>query len=357
MLHAVVMAGGSGTRFWPQSRHAFPKQLQALTGPRTMIQLTLDRVDGMIGADARWVITNEVQATETRRQLPELPSDQLILEPCGRNTAPCIGLMAQLLLKRDSRARMLVMPADHAVPDIPEFQADIQRACNHLDRNKDALVLFGVAPTYPAVGFGYIERSGEKPDANGVSRMVAFHEKPQWEIAQNYLESGVHYWNCGIFVWEAETLLANLAVHAPDISTRLDRLARVIGTPEWDAALQSEFPSMPSISIDYAVLEHSVSVQMIEASFAWDDLGSWNSVARFLAKDPAGNTLSGATCAVDANNCLVMSDDEHLVAIAGVRDLIVVHTKDATMVVDRHDEAAIRRLVQYLAENGYSEYL
>lgn len=357
MLHAVVMAGGTGTRFWPQSRRAMPKQLLALTGSQTMIQLTVERPGDLIEPERAWVVTNRVQATETARQLPRVPEANVLIEPCGRNTAPCIGLAAIHLLKRDPAARMLVMPADHAIPSVAEFQADVRLAVAQIEREPDSLVLFGVRPSYPSIGFGYIERGDRLSGESPVFAVAAFREKPQLEVAEQYFGSGRHYWNCGIFVWSAETVLECLARFEPDISQRLNRLSEMIGTPDWEVALEDEFPRMNSISIDYAVLERAELVRVIEASFVWDDLGSWNALARLLGEDSARNTLVGATCAVDARECIVRTSDDHLVAVSGVENLIIVHTPDATMVADRQDENAVRRLVAQLESSGYADYL
>jgi mannose-1-phosphate guanylyltransferase len=222
MLHTVIMAGGSGTRFWPQSRRTMPKQLLKLVGDETMIQATAARTSSWLGSDRIWVVTNQTQAEETSRQLAGIPRDQILIEPCGRNTAPCIGLAAICLLARDPDAVMLVCPADHVIGPPEVFQSAVKNATAIVECDPGALVLFGVKPTYPSTGFGYIER-GERlaGSAKNAFHVASFREKPELAIAEQYVDSGTFYWNCGIFVWRADRILAALAEFEPEIHRRL----------------------------------------------------------------------------------------------------------------------------------------
>ncbi len=357
MLHAVIMAGGSGTRFWPQSRHERPKQLLKLAGERTMIQGTLDRVTPWIPSENAWVVTNRSQAVETARQLSDVPSSQILVEPCGRNTAPCIGLAAIQLLAKDPEAVMLVMPADHVIGPVEVFQDAARRAASIVDANPNAFVLFGVPPTYPATGFGYIERGESIPAAEGAFQVAGFKEKPDAERAAELVAAGKYYWNCGIFVWRAQAILDALQEYEPTIHTTLIELSHAIGNG-FDEALERLFPEMKSISVDHAVLERTAHAAVIEAPFQWDDVGSWEALPRLLSQDEHNNTIDGQHCGLNTKGCIIRSlDPDHLIGTAGMEDCIIVHTPDATLVAKKDDPAAVKELVGILKERGFEGYL
>lgn len=357
MRHAVIMAGGSGTRFWPLSRQQTPKQFLTLTGKRSLLQATLDRCRPDIAAEQCWVVTNALQADATREQLPEVPREQVLVEPCGRNTAPCIGLAAIHVLRQDPEAVMLVMPADHVIAPPAAFRDALDRAVCLISRDPQRLVLFGVKPTYPAAGFGYIERGETLTGEHDAYSVNSFREKPDAPTAEHYILTGGFYWNCGIFVWRADTILDALAEFEPAIHTRLQTLAGYIGSDDWSRVLADEFPRMPSIAIDYSVLERSHNICLLEAPFEWDDVGSWHALSRLHEPDADGNTIVGSHCGLDTRGCIVRSDEEHLIATFGVENLIVVHTPDATLVASQQDENALKRLVEKLSESGYERYL
>ncbi len=357
MRHAVIMAGGSGTRFWPQSRREFPKQFLTLQGNRSLIQSTFDRCRPDIAPERFWVVTNAAQAAVTREQLPDIPTAQVLVEPCGRNTAPCIGLAAIHLVQQDPDAVMIIMPADHVIGPPESFRHIVDRAVQLTEADPGRLVLFGVKPTYAATGFGYIERGDALPGETDAYAVSSFREKPDAPTAEGYVETGHFYWNCGIFVWRAATILDALAEHEPQIHDRLQTLSGHIGQDDWPRILAKEFPRMPSISIDYSVLERAENICLLEAPFAWDDVGSWEALSRLHEADDDGNTIVGAHCGVDTGGCIIHSEGEHLVATLGVENLIVVHTPDATLVASRKDENAIRELVKKLQDSGYERYL
>jgi len=358
MLHAVIMAGGSGTRFWPQSRHARPKQLLKLAGERSMLQATVDRASELIAPQRTWIATNREQADATAGQLPQVPRDNVLIEPCGRNTAPCIGLAAIHLLQEDPDAVMLVMPADHVIRPVERFLTAVHTAAQTIERHPSAFVLFGVPPDRPATGYGYIERGEPIADETGVYNVQSFREKPDRETAEQYVAAGNFYWNCGIFVWRAEAILQALQSFEPDIHQRLQRLQPALGTAEWPEVLDAEFPEMKNISIDFAVLERSDNACVIEAPFEWDDVGSWESLPRLMGTDERENTVDGRHVGLTTERCIIRNaDDGHLVATLGVRDLIVVHTPDATLIARRGDDAALRELVDELKRQGYESYL
>lgn len=355
MLHAVIMAGGSGTRFWPLSRRSLPKQFLTLSGERSLIQTAFDRCQPVIPGDQFWVVTNESMISTTAGHLPEIPANHLFPEPCARNTAPCVGLAAMALAAEDPEAIMLVMPADHVIAPIEKFQEAVNAAVKVIEESPEQLVLFGVPPTVPATGFGYIERGQQL--SKGVYQVESFREKPDRETAEGYLRSEDFYWNCGIFVWKATTILQELETHQPELSLALNHLKESYGTPTWSDSLNEIFPEMPSVSIDYAVLEHSEQISVVEAPFGWDDVGSWEAMSRLNPQDAAGNTIVGKASLVDSSNSIVRSTDEHLVTLLGMNNCIVVHTPGATLVADRSDENAVRQLVQQLKDQGYDEAL
>lgn len=368
MLHAVIMAGGSGTRFWPLSRNAMPKQLLNLAGDRSMIQQAVDRCRGLLDPTAIWVVTNERQMEATRAQLPELAESQFLAEPVGRNTAPCIGLAAHHLLARDPAANMLVMPADHVIQPIEEFHRAVRTAERLISRDPDLLALFGVPPTFPSTGFGYIERSEPIEETvsleaktehrpGGVFEVAGFREKPDRDTAAEYLRRGTFFWNCGIFVWHARTILQALAAFEPQVHTYLQNISLAIGQADYAEVLTREFQACPSISIDYAVLERARRIAVIEATFDWDDVGSWQALHRLLGTDAQGNTLLGKQLAIDTHDSIIRSTDEHLVATLGLKNCIIVHTPDATLVADKQDENAIKLLIEALKSQGLNDLL
>jgi len=357
MLHAVIMAGGSGTRFWPLSRHALPKQFLTLAGSRSLIQSTSDRCLGAIPTSRHWVVTNASQADETRRQLPELSDGHVLVEPCARNTAPCIALAAAHLLKEEPDAAMLVLPADHVIQPVDQFEAAFRRAAQLVDADDRRLVLFGVVPSFPSTGFGYIERDKPLAPGDAAYSVKAFREKPDRPTAEDYLRAGRFYWNCGIFVWRARRILEAIAQYEPEMKQLTDRISNTIGAAGYASTVNEFFPQMKSISIDYAVLERDANIIVLEAPFRWDDVGSWEAVTRLSGQDTAGNTIQGEHCGIDTRNCIVRSTDDHLVATLGLEDCIVVHTPDATLVARRGDENAIKKLIESLKQQGLSRYL
>ena len=360
MLHAIVMAGGSGTRFWPASRGALPKQLLPLAGDRTLLEDTLARLDGLVPPERTMVVTAARLLDAVRHQLPQVPEAGLVGEPCRRDTAPCIGLAALLVARHDRDATMAVMPSDHVIRPSERFRDAIRQAEGLVAAAPGRLVTFGVRPTYPAESFGYIQQ-GEAltvpPGAAPAHVVASFREKPPAAVAAEYLAAGTYLWNAGIFVWKAATILAALAERQPDCLRHLERIAAAWDGPDRDRVFAAEFAAIKGISIDYAVLEHARDVAVIEAPFGWDDLGSWSAVARQRPADAAGNTLVGRHLDIGSRGTIVHTDGEHLVVTLGLEDMLVVHTPDATLVADRSREEEVRKVVAELEARGWKDVL
>ncbi len=359
MLYAVIMAGGSGTRFWPESRADRPKQLLKLAGDQTMIRATLARLEGLVPLDQTLVMTSEKLVDPIRRELPELPASAIVGEPYGRDTAPCIGLAARLLLKKDPQALMAVMPADHVIQPVAQFQTALRHAVRLVDDRPTRLVTIGIPPTYPAESFGYIER-GEALPGNASDpptyRVRMFREKPKADVAREYLAAGTFYWNSGIFVWRADTILSALARFAPQMHAHLHTIAEA-SEEDFPEVFRREFAAIEKKSIDYAVMEHYDDVAVIEAPFTWDDVGSWRSLARLYPSDENGNTIIGRHLGVNSQGVIVRGDDNRLIVTLGMKDCIIVHTPDATLVANKNDEEAVRRVVEEIRRRGWEEFL
>lgn len=355
MLHAVILAGGSGTRFWPASRSLRPKQLLELAGDDSMIQSTVSRLGNLVSSDRVLVVTNQRLVEPIRQQLPALPAESVLGEPCKRDTAPCVGVAAAWVSRNDPDAIMAVMPADHVISTDEVFQATINRAAKLVEEKPTRLVTFGIKPTYPAESFGYIE-SGESL-AESAFKVKQFREKPKAEVAQQYLDAGTFYWNSGIFVWRAQTILDLLEKYEPAMYGHIATIRDAMGGPNFYDVFQTEFEKIQGTSIDYAVMERAEEVAVIEAPFNWDDVGSWTSLERLRGTDDAGNTTVGRCLHVETKNSIIRSEGDHLIAAVGVEDLIVVHTPNATLVANRNDEESVRKIVKLLEENGMQEYM
>ncbi len=358
MLHAMIMAGGGGTRFWPRSRQRRPKQFLTLSGDRSLLQLALDRVEALAPPERTWVITGAAYVEETLTQLPSLSADRVVGEPVGRDTAPCIGLGAALVLREDPDAVMIVTPADHVIEPVQEFRRAAHVAALMAEEHPAALVTFGIPPQYPAVGYGYVQRGAEAANRQGIGvyRVKAFKEKPKADAAERYVASGEYYWNSGIFVWRAAALLAELRTHKPALYDAVGRIADAWPTPHRTEVLQTEYETMERVSIDFAVMEHAAEVLVVQAPYRWDDVGSWLAMERLNAQDADHNTIQAIHAGIDTTGCVVVGDGR-LIATIGVKDLLIVQDGDATLIADRKEEAAVKQLVDLLKQKGLGRYL
>ena len=357
MIHAVIMAGGSGTRFWPASRAARPKQLLNLVGDKSMIQATLDRLSGLVPTERSLIVTNQRLVDTMRAQMPSLPATSIVGEPCKRDTAPCVGLAAAMLLREDADAIMVVMPADHVIQAADRFQDAIRHAVRLVEENPDRKITFGIRPTYPAESFGYVERGDPLGDHKDTYTVRQFHEKPSAERAEQYLAAGTFLWNSGIFVWRASTILAELKRFEPEMHGHLVSIGQAVGSSNFEEVFAREFAAIEGRSIDYAVMEKAQDVIVVEAPFDWDDLGSWQAIARLLGTDDEGNTVVGKHIGIDTTNTIVRGDNDHLIVTVGLEDCVVVHTPDATFVAKKDREESIREVVKILEEKGWQDHL
>ena len=358
-VYATIMAGGAGTRFWPASRQLNPKQLLKLSGERSMLQSTVDRLAGFCPADKLLILTNQKLVDGISKQLPEVPADSVIGEPAKRDTAACIALSAALIAHKDPEAIMVVMPSDHVITPDNVFQDALRSAAQLVDQDPTRIVTFGIKPSYPAEVFGYIERSEKTLDDAAFPSFVVerFREKPDAKTAQEFLNAGTFYWNAGIFVWKVKTILSALKQFEPTMFSHIQKIADAIGTEDYEQVLHEEFCAIEGPSIDYAVMERYDNVCVVEAPFNWDDLGNWTALPSIRGTDEDGNTIDAKHLNIGSKDCIVYSESEHLIVTVGMDDCIVVNTGDATLIANRKDESAIKKIVEELKQREWNEYL
>jgi len=360
--HAIIMAGGGGTRFWPRSKAAHPKQLLALTGERTLLQIAFDRIESLAAPERRWVVTGANIASQVKQQLSALHADCLVDEPMGRDTAACIGVAAALVAQADPEGVMVVTTADHIIEPFKLFHQAVHAAIELAQEYPQALVTFGIIPTSPATGFGYIERGLPLSGRNGheAYRIQAFKEKPDLATAQHYLESGKYYWNSGMFVWRASAILAELLRLQPVLYAAVQRIAAAWHSPRRAEVFRQEYEPLKRISIDFAVMEHCLQGLVVPASFSWDDVGSWHALERHFPQDACDNTVHGIEhITLNTQRCIVMGNHQpgEVIATVGVSDLLIVREGPHTLIARRDDEAGIKKLVEYLNQQKRTDLL
>lgn len=351
-IYALILAGGSGTRFWPLSRNVRPKQLLSLFDEETLIEKAVNRLEGLVPPERILVLTNEVQRDGVIAALPTLPPENVVAEPARRDTAPAIALAAGWIAARDPEAIMIALPADQLVVKEEAFrqvlEASAKAAFSH-----EAIVTLGIKPTWACPGYGYIERGGvvttlDLPHGFAAHDVVRFREKPSPEVAEAYVADGNFSWNAGIFIWSIPTVIRELSEHCPQLAEFVNQLSTA---EDFGSTVADRFPTLDKISIDYALMENAKSILNIEADVGWDDVGGWPSVAKYLENDEEENAHRGPLIAVDARRNIVFSvEGAPVPALLGVSDLIVVQTKDALLVADRNDADQIKKLVDILPE-------
>jgi mannose-1-phosphate guanylyltransferase len=358
MIHAVIMAGGIGSRFWPRSRRSHPKQFLSIVGESTLIQATIARLSGIIPMENIHVVTNERYVENTRSQLPAIPPENILAEPISRNTAPCIAYAAFHIHQKDPDATMVVLPADHVIQDVKRFHETLQVGIQKSTEER-SLVTIGIEPTYPATGYGYIQFDPEDrdPEGNLTALFVrTFAEKPNLETAERFLDSGDFLWNSGMFIWRTDSILHAIETWLPDVHDSFEWM----GKPEADItdrkALNDSFSSCPAISIDYGVMERADKVYVVPGAFDWSDVGDWKAVYDLSDKGKSGNAIEGQAIVHDASRCLISARDR-LVAVVGLDDIVVVDTEDAVLVCHKDATQRVKNVVDYLYTHRLDDYV
>jgi len=345
-VKAVILAGGSGSRLWPLSRQQLPKQFLHLNGENSLLQETIERLNPLIGKEDIWVVTGEEHARG--EAYAELRPYHAILEPVGRNTAPAIALAAGLFLEQGEDAILVVLPADHLIRDRLQFQIHLSDAISEAESGK--LVTFGIKPEQADTGFGYIQVSSPVRETNTVLDVIRFTEKPDLETAEAFLREGNYFWNSGMFVWRASAILQEIERFLPDVFQVVEDIRQAIRAGEdRQKVIKREFPRMPSISIDYGVLEQSDLVCLIPCDIGWSDIGSWDAIFDVAEKDGDGNAIDGHVLAIDCEDSLLRSS-KHLLAAVGLRNMCVVETSDALLITPRGESQRVREIVSALQE-------
>jgi mannose-1-phosphate guanylyltransferase len=363
----VILAGGSGTRFWPRSRRARAKQVLALDGERSMIQQTVDRLKPLAKIDKTWIITNEFQAHEIADQLKGVPAAQIVQEPVARNTAPACGLAAFLIERQNPDAVLGVFPSDHVISDEPRFLKALQKGIA-LASKGDNIVVLGIEPTRAETGYGYIE-TGDYTEDDAALHVRRFIEKPNQNRADEFVAAGNYYWNSGMFLWSARTLAKAVREHLPETAPLLEGIAAAYGTPQFEEVFHSLYPKCENISVDYAVLEprsakgeHLSELYCLPAEFSWNDLGSWASLYEYqmetrLRGDGDGNVSeTEGHLAIDAANNYIFSPKK-FVALVGVENLVIVDTEDALLIAHRDHSQDVGKIVKELGLSGHTELI
>lgn len=357
--YAVVMAGGVGSRFWPRSRERTPKQLLDIIGQGTMIQHTLARIEPLVAPMNTFIVTNKVQHESLLKQLPFFPKENILVEPVGRNTAPCIALAAAWIHRLDPEAVMVVLPADHLVQNKEEFLRILSTAIRVAEES-EALLTIGIKPTRPETGYGYIQFSEDEENNpyrhEEVYRVKTFAEKPNAETAEHFLKSGDFLWNSGMFVWKAKIILREIQTHLPELYEQISALSQSIGTPQYKQHLENTYGLIRGISIDYGVMEKAGNVFVVKGDFGWSDVGSWDEVVSLTPTDADKNALKGNVVVKDSTGNYIDAGGK-IVAAVGVKDLIIIVTDDAVLVCKKGQSQEVKEVVDFIRRKQMYEYL
>lgn len=342
--HLVIMAGGVGSRIWPVSTQQMPKQFVDIVGcGRSLLQLTMDRFKGLVPDENVWVVTSQHYRDIVHEQLPQIPLGNILLEPCRRNTAPCIAYASWRIKKQDPKANIVVSPSDHFVMDPVEFRR-IAASCLDFVSVSDSIVTLGIQPSRPETGYGYIQvdRTASSPRNPSILRVDAFREKPDLAMATSYLAQGNYLWNAGIFVWNVSTIVNSLRIYAREISEIFENLLPFLGTEKEQEKVNASFPDCPSISIDYAVMEKAEEIFCFPADFGWSDMGTWGSLHDNTPSDAAGNTLIGPVEAHETKNCIVHTSQLKKVIVQGLEGYIVAEKDGQLLICKLSEEQRIK---------------
>ena len=354
-ITALIMAGGRGEGFRPKSRKNMPKQFLSLTDDgKTMIQLTVERIASVVDMEDIYIATNKDYKELVRSQLPGIPEENILCEPVGRNTAPCIGLGAVHMAKKYDDAIMLVLPSDHLIKFNKMFLSVLKDSCDIAEKDRN-LVTIGITPAYAETGYGYIKFDSHVMEGRAY-KVDRFVEKPSLEVAKEYLETEEYLWNSGMFVWKLSSILYNLERFMPETFAGLRRIQASIGTPEEEDVLRKEFAQFQSQSIDYGIMEKAENIYTVPGTFGWDDVGSWLAVERIRKSNEMGNVVSGNIITVGTHNCIIQGEKK-LIAAVGLEDLIIVDTEDATLICAKDSTADIKKVLENLKICNRDEYI
>lgn len=346
-ITAVIMAGGRGERFWPRSRNHCPKQFLALTSDgETMIQKTVHRLSNLVKSENIYVVTNTGYAELVNRQLPEIPPENVLLEPAARNTAPCIALATAVIKKKYGDAVMLALPSDHLIKFNQMFIDTLKTAIGVAEQGS-GLVTIGITPTYPETGYGYIHFGPDRDGLPGVYSVKRFVEKPNIELAKEYYNSGEYLWNSGMFVWKASSIEANLRKYLPDMTEGMDKIYHAAGTECFGSVVSEEFSKFKFESIDFGVMEKASDVYTIPGNFGWDDVGNWLALERFNKTNEYGNMVQGDVISISTKNTIVCGGKK-LIATVGIEDLVIVDTDDAILICAKDSTQDVKKVIENL---------
>lgn len=353
-LYAVIMAGGVGSRFWPRSKKKLPKQLLKIVGSSTMIQATVDRLNGLVEKNNIYIITNEEQRSEVVKQLHDVPVENIIDEPFGRNTAAAIGFASVIIKEKDPDAVTFVFPADHIIKDEDNFRNTLLNAAKFANESKGLLTI-GINPSRPETGYGYIQINDKKVSDN-IFKVYSFAEKPNYATAVRFLESGDFLWNSGMFIWRVDTILEEMKMLMPDLYNGLSKISESLSKPNFKEVLTTVYSQLKKVSIDYGIMEKSSKVYLTRGSFIWSDVGSWEEVYQLAEKNEDGNSLSGNIYTDMVVDSYIYSPDK-LTAVIGVDNLIVINHDDTTLICRRDKAQEVKKIVDHLKIKKMDEYL
>lgn len=352
---ALIMAGGRGERFWPKSRREMPKQFLSLTGDgKTMIQLTIERILPVVDMKDIYIVTNREYKDIVRKQLPEIPEENILCEPVGRNTAPCIGLGAVHIANKYEDALMFVLPSDHLIKYNGMFINALSDAAEKAEEGEN-LVTIGITPDYPETGYGYIKFNVNR-NFGRAFEVDCFVEKPNIETAKEYVASEMYLWNSGMFVWKVSSILSKLKQYLPDLYEGLVLIKKAIGSEQENIVLEKTFLNFRSVSIDYGIMEKADNIYTIPGAFGWDDVGSWLAIERIRRTNEYGNVVNGNIITIDTKNCIIEGTNK-LIAAVGLKDLVIVDTEDATLICDKDNAGDIKKVLENLKVCNRNEYL
>jgi mannose-1-phosphate guanylyltransferase len=351
----VILAGGYGSRFWPRSRKDNPKQLLKIFGNESMIRLTVNRLKNLTTPSQILIVASEDLCTKMKLELPEIPNNNFIIEPSGRNTAPAIGLAAIHVYHRNENAVMCIYPADHLIVENEKFCKIVNEGI-HFAQEHSALITMGIKPTYPATGYGYIQFGNSHADNSNIYKVKTFAEKPPLKSAERFLESGEFLWNSGMFIWKAEIILLEMKTYMPELHESLDVIYDSFESGKYDIILDREWEIIQPESIDYGIMEKAKNGYTLKADFSWNDMGTWKSVYDVLSKDKNGMILQGNVLSVESKNSIIYSQDK-LTAVIGIDNIAVVNTDDATLIMPMDYAEKVKEIVNQLSASEMNEFL